>query len=143
MATENSQSRSSGNRGFAAMDAARQREIASRGGRAAHAQGTAHEFSSEEARAAGRKGGQAAHERGNAHEFTSEEARAAGRKGGQASQGSRNRIQQQQAENNNSRQAVQQENPERESGRQRGDGYRDPASLQHGYMEDDMEKDQD
>ena len=84
----------SGNRGFAAMDQAQQREIASRGGKAAHEQGTAHEFTSEEARAAGRKGGQAAHQSGNAHEFTSEEARAAGRKGGQASQGSRERLQQ-------------------------------------------------
>ncbi|HTU23327.1 MAG TPA: KGG domain-containing protein [Gemmataceae bacterium] len=69
-------------RGFASMDAARQREIASKGGRAAHEKGTAHEFTPEEARAAGRKGGQAAHTRGTAHRFTSEEARAAGRKGG-------------------------------------------------------------
>lgn len=69
-------------RGFASMDAARQREIASKGGRAAHEKGTAHEFTSEEARAAGRKGGQAAHSRGTAHRFTSEEAREAGRKGG-------------------------------------------------------------
>lgn len=46
-------------RGFARMDASKQREIASRGGRAAHAHGTAHKFSSEEARAAGRKGGEA------------------------------------------------------------------------------------
>ena len=44
-------------RGFAAMDAEKQREIASKGGRAAHERGTAHEFSSEEAREAGRKGG--------------------------------------------------------------------------------------
>lgn len=49
----------SSNRGFAAMDPQLQREIASKGGKAAHAQGTAHEFSSEEAREAGRKGGQA------------------------------------------------------------------------------------
>jgi general stress protein YciG len=42
-------------RGFAAMDPARQREIASLGGRAAHQSGHAHEFTSEEARAAGRK----------------------------------------------------------------------------------------
>jgi general stress protein YciG len=69
-------------RGFASMDAARQREIASKGGRAAHQKGTAHEFTSEEARAAGRKGGQAAHSRGTAHRFTSDEAREAGRKGG-------------------------------------------------------------
>ena len=46
------------NRGFASMDPARQREIASEGGRAAHASGNAHEFSSEEAREAGRKGGE-------------------------------------------------------------------------------------
>jgi general stress protein YciG len=41
------------NRGFASMDPARQREIASQGGKAAHAKGTAHEFTSEEARRAG------------------------------------------------------------------------------------------
>lgn len=46
-------------RGFAAMDPAKQKEIASKGGRAAHAKGTAHEFSADEARAAGRKGGEA------------------------------------------------------------------------------------
>lgn len=46
-------------RGFASMDATKQREIASKGGRAAHAKGTAHEFTSEEARVAGRKGGEA------------------------------------------------------------------------------------
>lgn len=62
------------NRGFASMDPERQREIASQGGRAAHASGNAHEFTSEEAREAGR----AAHASGNAHEFTSEEAREAG-----------------------------------------------------------------
>jgi uncharacterized protein len=44
-------------RGFAAMDAEKQREIASKGGRAAHAQGKAHEYTPEEARDAGRKGG--------------------------------------------------------------------------------------
>lgn len=46
-------------RGFASMDERKQREIASRGGRTAHAQGTAHKFSPEEAREAGRKGGKA------------------------------------------------------------------------------------
>lgn len=46
-------------RGFAGMDPQQQREIASEGGRAAHASGHAHEFTSEEARAAGRKGGEA------------------------------------------------------------------------------------
>ena len=71
-------------RGFASMDAAKQREIASKGGKAAHEKGTAHEFTPEDARAAGRKGGQAAHGRGTAHKFTSEEAREAGRKGGRS-----------------------------------------------------------
>ena len=45
-------------RGFASMTADKQREIASKGGRAAHLKGTAHQWTSEEARAAGRKGGQ-------------------------------------------------------------------------------------
>jgi general stress protein YciG len=71
-------------RGFAGMDEAKKRQIASKGGKAAHQKGTAHEFTPEEARAAGRKGGQAAHQKGTAHRFTPEEARAAGRKGGQA-----------------------------------------------------------
>jgi len=44
-------------RGFASMDAEKQREIARKGGKAAHAKGTAHEFTADEARAAGRKGG--------------------------------------------------------------------------------------
>jgi general stress protein YciG len=48
-----------GNRGFASMDLDRQREIAAKGGKAAHAQGRAHEFTAEEARDAGRKGGEA------------------------------------------------------------------------------------
>ena len=47
-------------RGFASMDKARQKEIAGQGGRAAHAQGTAHRFTKEEAAEAGRKGGIAA-----------------------------------------------------------------------------------
>src|SRR5439155_11106305 len=44
-------------RGFAAMDPAKQREIASKGGKAAHEKGRAHEFTPEQAREAGRKGG--------------------------------------------------------------------------------------
>lgn len=50
-------------RGFAAMNRDRVREIASKGGKAAHAAGTAHQFSSDEARVAGRKGGMAPHVR--------------------------------------------------------------------------------
>ena len=45
------------------MDPAKQREIASKGGKAAHQKGTAHEWTSEEAREAGRKGGMASHRR--------------------------------------------------------------------------------
>ena len=45
-------------RGFASMSPEKQREIASKGGRAAHEKGTAHEWSADEARSAGRKGGQ-------------------------------------------------------------------------------------
>jgi uncharacterized protein len=45
-------------RGFASMSAEKQREIASKGGRAAHEKGSAHEWTADEARSAGRKGGQ-------------------------------------------------------------------------------------
>jgi hypothetical protein len=49
--------RARSNRGFASMDREKQREIASKGGRAAHEKGTAHEFTADEARRAGKKGG--------------------------------------------------------------------------------------
>ena len=65
------------NRGFASMDPSRQREIASKGGRAAHAKGTAHEWTADEARVAGRKGGEAV-SRDRAH------MAAIGREGGGA-----------------------------------------------------------
>jgi general stress protein YciG len=65
------------NRGFASMDPNKQREIASKGGRAAHAKGTAHEFNSDEARDAGRKGGQAVSR-------NREHMAAIGRRGGEA-----------------------------------------------------------
>lgn len=74
-------------RGFASMDKEKQRQIASKGGRAAHEKGTAHEFNSSEASMAAKKG----HERGTAHEFTPEEARIAGRKGGLARAMNRNK----------------------------------------------------
>jgi len=45
------------------MERSKQREIASKGGKAAHNKGTAHEWTSEEAREAGRKGGMASHRR--------------------------------------------------------------------------------
>lgn len=50
-------------RGFAAMDPAKVSELASKGGKAAHAAGTAHRFTPEEAKAAGKKGGVARHVR--------------------------------------------------------------------------------
>src|SRR5437588_3003947 len=64
-------------RGFAAMDQEKQRQIASQGGRAAHEKGTAHEFTPDEAREAGRKGGQAV-SRNRDH------MASIGRKGGEA-----------------------------------------------------------
>ena len=66
------------NRGFASMDPNKQKEIASKGGQAAHAQGTAHEFTPEEAQAAGRKGGEVV-SRDRSH------MAAIGRKGGEIS----------------------------------------------------------
>lgn len=57
MPSTNSLKTGTKNRGFAAMDPAKQREIARRGGRAAHVKGTAHQFNSREAQLAGRKGG--------------------------------------------------------------------------------------
>lgn len=57
MATQQNKSGSS-NRGFASMDPEKQRQIASKGGKAAHQKGSAHEFDSQEARQAGKKGGQ-------------------------------------------------------------------------------------
>jgi uncharacterized protein len=65
-------------RGFASMDPEKQRQIASKGGKAAHEKGTAHEFTPEEAREAGRKGGEAVSQN---REHMSE----IGRKGGESS----------------------------------------------------------
>lgn len=73
------------NRGFASMDPMKQKEIASKGGRAAHAKGTAHEWSSDEAREAGRKGGEIV-SRDRAH------MSAIGREGGEASRGGAGRA---------------------------------------------------
>ncbi len=75
---EESNGRKTSNRGFAAMDPQKQKKIASEGGRAAHRQGVAHEWSRDEAREAGRKGGQIVSQN---REHMSE----IGRKGGQSS----------------------------------------------------------
>ncbi len=82
--TTTGQARSRSNRGFASMDRTKQREIASKGGKAAHAKGTAHEFDSGEAREAGRKGGVAVSR-------NREHMAAIGRRGGEARGQSRNR----------------------------------------------------
>lgn len=55
---QSTENRTTSKRGFAAMSPEKQRQIASQGGRAAHQQGVAHEWSADEARQAGRKGGQ-------------------------------------------------------------------------------------
>ncbi len=65
MPNNNDQENNKDKRGFASMDEDEQREIASKGGKAAHEKGTAHEFDSEEAREAGRKGGEARQNRSN------------------------------------------------------------------------------
>lgn len=65
-------------RGFGAIDPELQREIASKGGKAAHSGRTAHQFTSEEARAAGRLGGEVVSR-------NREHMQEIGRKGGQAS----------------------------------------------------------
>ncbi|MFA0925048.1 KGG domain-containing protein [Xanthomonas fragariae] len=59
MANQNDNKGGTSNRGFASMDEEKQREIAAKGGKAAHESGNAHEFTSKEAREAGKKGGQA------------------------------------------------------------------------------------
>lgn len=81
--------RRKGLRGFAAMDGEKQRAIASMGGRAAHQQGVAHEFSSEEARMAGKKGGEAVSR-------NREHMAAIGKKGGEAAHGRRRQRQESQ-----------------------------------------------
>ena len=60
-------------RGFASMDLNKRREIASKGGQAAHEKGSAHEWTREEAREAGRKGGMASH-RGKSRQDAKEKA---------------------------------------------------------------------
>ena len=65
-------------RGFASMDPDKQREIARKGGKAAHEKGTAHEWTSDEARNAGRKGGLISHQRRRERRHTGEALAAVG-----------------------------------------------------------------
>ncbi|HMG69239.1 MAG TPA: KGG domain-containing protein [Chitinophagaceae bacterium] len=67
-------------RGFASMDPERQRAIASQGGRAAHENGRAHKFNSEEAREAGQKGGEKV---SRDREYMAEIGRRGGRSSGE------------------------------------------------------------
>jgi uncharacterized protein len=83
-------------RGFASMDRNKQREIASKGGKAAHQKGTAHEWTSEEAREAGRKGGMASHRRKQQQQGGGSESSSGGAGsesgGGQSAAGSDNEM---------------------------------------------------
>src|SRR3954465_3569468 len=89
---KNTQNTNTSARGFASMDEDKQREIASKGGRAAHAKGTAHEFTSEEAREAGRKGGEAvSQDREHMAEIGAEGGRSRGNREGASSGGEGNR----------------------------------------------------
>ena len=97
------------NRGFASMDPSRQKEIASKGGKAAHAKGTAHEWTPDEARQAGRKGGEAV-SRDRAH------MAAIGREGG----GARGRNARQQTQGSSSASGNGRAESSRESGRENG-----------------------
>ena len=73
------------NRGFASMSSDKQREIARKGGRAAHERGTAHEFTPDEARAAGKKGGERV-------STNRQHMAAIGRLGGRSSAGRRSAL---------------------------------------------------
>ena len=84
-AQASSSSRTRSNRGFASVDRGKEKRIASKGGKAAHAKGTAHEFDSGEAREAGRKGGMAVSR-------NREHMAAIGRRGGEARGQSRTRA---------------------------------------------------
>ena len=98
-------------RGFASMDERKQREIASQGGKAAHQKGTAHEFTPDEARQAGKKGGEAvSQDRQHMAEI--------GRKGGEARQShSRERVSGEQAGN----EAIEERKVEHKPGERRED----------------------
>ena len=74
-------------RGFASMERNKQREIASKGGKAAHQKGTAHEWTSEEAREAGRKGGMASHRRKQEQQGDGSPAEDGGAGGGEQMRG--------------------------------------------------------
>jgi general stress protein YciG len=86
---EGERGRRNSNRGFAAMDPEKQKEIASEGGRAAHRQGVAHEWSSDEAREAGRKGGQiVSRNREHMSEIGRRGGQSSGNRRGQKNEGS-------------------------------------------------------
>jgi general stress protein YciG len=103
-------------RGFASMDPSKQREIASKGGRAAHAKGTAHEFTTDEARQAGKKGGESVSR-------NREHMSAIGRRGGERRGMNRQNVETMAASGRNDRQGAQTETTRFESSN-RGDENR-------------------
>jgi len=112
-------------RGFAAMDRSKVSEIASKGGKAAHAAGTAHQFTADEARAAGRKGG----ERVSADR--SHMSRI-GRLGGKTSAGRRQTGSSDASSDGNADKAGQTENAPVESGSAAGGGAEAQYGTPHG-----------
>jgi general stress protein YciG len=116
-------------RGFASMDPERQKEIASKGGRAAHAKGTAHEWSRDEARAAGRKGGVIVSR-------DREHMSAIGREGGEA-RGRANAIAR--AEGGNGRRFVERESRVA-SGRETEDQKDRPSALDTSSLQGDLRR---
>jgi general stress protein YciG len=116
-------------RGFASMDRERQKEIASKGGRAAHAKGTAHEWSSDEARVAGRKGGVTV-SRDRAH------MAAIGREGGESRSGRGKRAQQNEGSDREMQLSVSREGGERAQPMKQG-GMNRPMSSDQGMDADE------
>lgn len=107
------------NRGFASMTPEKQKEIASKGGKAAHEQGVAHQWNPEEARNAGRKGGQSVSQ-------NREHMAEIGRKGGQASRGGGRSNAKNNAENTNAAENTDENsNTEGTNNAEGGDGNRE------------------
>lgn len=111
-------------RGFASMDREKQRQIASKGGKAAHQKGTAHEFTTDEARNAGKKGGEVVSRNRN-------HMAEIGRKGGETVSGNREHMA---AIGRKGGEAVSQDRRHmseigRKGGQESGGGQRQPEGL--------------
>lgn len=90
----NLKNRGISNRGFASMDASRQKEIASKGGQSVPNEKRSFSQNRELAAEAGRKGGRNVSDENRSFSKNRELAAAAGRKGGQASQATKGRSDQ-------------------------------------------------